>query len=301
MDHVSRYGVLLLFAFCFEICAGFCRLGSSIGVAQERTSRALQKHRTHRPPSQPRRLWMVRNIDLPEALIFYGVSAVVDYSSGEPRDGLEAILRECAEIETATVLLVTRRQDEEILAKTMRPAAATSSFTAVRWQQEPAPNPADLLGCIDSITVQPRPFGGSSGFGSKPADPERNPLPRHCVAFTTTVDQTRAARAAGMRVIAIDCNSSNQDDSQEDDLLADAVIRSYEEVNGLDDIATPGSFWLNPPHPRDDEGNAVDPEWLASCATEETVGIFSSESFPDDEMDDEDLQAILADIAPLNQ
>jgi len=26
----------------------------------------------------------------------------------------------------------------------------------------------------------------------------------------------------------------------------------------LEDIATPGSYWLNPPYPRDDEGNKVD-------------------------------------------
>jgi beta-phosphoglucomutase-like phosphatase (HAD superfamily) len=281
-DDVPRlYVLLLLFVCCYDSCTGFCcRLGSSISQGQER----IVKHGRAQYPS----LLMVRNIDLPEALIFYGLSSAVDDSTGEPRDGLEAILLECAEIKTAAVLLVQEHEDTTILTRIRRPA----SFTAIKRQQVPAPNPFDLLDCVQSITVQPRPFGGSSGFGSKPADPERNPLPRYCVAFTTTIDQTRAARAAGMRVIAVE-NFSMDDD--QDDILADAIIGSYEEINGLDDIATPGSFWLNPPHPRDDEGNSVDPEWLASYASsEEKVG----QNVPD-EMDDEDFKAILADIAPL--
>ena len=32
----------------------------------------------------------------------------------------------------------------------------------------------------------------------------------------------------------------------------------YWESIYMDDIAMPGSFWLNPPHPKDDEGNGVD-------------------------------------------
>jgi hypothetical protein len=273
--------LLLLFVCCYESCNGFCcRLGSSISKGQE----IIVNHR--RAQQQQPSLLMVRNIDLPEALIFYGLSSVVDDSTGESRDGLEAILRECAEIKTATVLLVKEHEDTTIPTR-IRPTL----FTAIKQQQIPAPNPVDLLDCVQSITVQPRPFGGSAGFGSKPADPERNPLPRYCVAFTTTIDQTRAARAAGMRVIAVE-NSAMDDD--QDDVLADAIIGSYEEINGLDDIATPGSFWLNPPHPRDDEGNSVDPEWLASSASEEKV----RQNVPD-EMDDEDFKAILADISPL--
>jgi hypothetical protein len=42
-----------------------------------------------------------------------------------------------------------------------------------------------------------------------------------------------------MRVIAVE-NSAMDDD--QDDVLADAILSSYEEINGLDDIATPGSF-----------------------------------------------------------
>jgi hypothetical protein len=36
------------------------------------------------------------------------------------------------------------------------------------------------------------------------------------------------------------------------------VPRNFWESITIDDIATPGSFWLNPPQPKDDEGNGVD-------------------------------------------
>lgn len=232
-------------------------------------------------------LSMVRNIDLPEALIFYGLSTIVD-ENGQQRIGLPEILQECAEIETAAVFLINNIED----LPAELPGASKASYHT-QMLCIPPPNPADLLTATESITVQPRPFGGSAGFGSKAADPERVPLAQHCVVFTTLINQTRAARAAGMRVIAV----GNDDDS-----LADAVIDSYEEIRGLDDIATPGSYWLNPPHPRDDEGNAVDPHWLATMATKDdeaaTKGAVQGQPV-NDEMDDDELQAILADMAPL--
>ena len=44
------------------------------------------------------------------------------------------------------------------------------------------------------------------------------------------------------------------------DADADATtdLDYYWESINMDDIAMPGSFWLNPPHPKDDEGNGVD-------------------------------------------
>ena len=85
-----------------------------------------------------------------------------------------------------------------------------------------------------------------------------------------------------MRVVSVDQN----------DLLADAVVDIIDF--GVDDIATPGSFWLNPPHPRDDEGNAVDPYNLAYGSPSS-----SPSSSDDNEIDDDQLRAILADLAPL--
>jgi hypothetical protein len=45
-----------------------------------------------------------------------------------------------------------------------------------------------------------------------------------------------------------------------DNPLADAVLDLDWSSIRMDDIATPGSFWLNPPHPKDDDGNRVDVE-----------------------------------------
>ena len=59
----------------------------------------------------------------------------------------------------------------------------------------------------------------------------------------------------GMRILCLEDTTTSDDD--DDDFLADAIINDYQNLY-LEDIATPGSFWLNPPYPRDDEGNKVD-------------------------------------------
>lgn len=45
-----------------------------------------------------------------------------------------------------------------------------------------------------------------------------------------------------------------------DNALANAVVDDSHDWSSLwmDDIATPGSYWWNPPRPRDNDGNAVD-------------------------------------------
>ena len=115
-------------------------------------------------------------------------------------------------------------------------------------------------------------------------------MPARTVVFCETVEQTRAARFCGMRVMCFHDND-----------LADAIVDAFDFY--LDDIATPGSFWLNPPHPRDDEGNKVYVEDLI----EEFEAVKDDKQNADqpaitresDEMDDDELQAILADMAPL--
>lgn len=96
--------------------------------------------------------------------------------------------------------------------------------------------------------------------------------------------------------------------------LSDAVVETlgdeddWEAVT-LDGISTPGSYWLNPPNPRDDEGNRVN--------IEEVVEFFQRErvSDPEDgemvnnegddfaanegEMDEEEMNRILADLDSL--
>ena len=225
---------------------------------------------------------MVRNIDLPECLIFYGVTSMMG-------DGLDRLLRECKEMETAVILIDNETDTDDSSVENQLEKMGVVRYRAT----EPPPNPRDLYESVNSVIVQPKPFGGSSGFGSKLPDPERPPLPQFTVVFGTTLDHTRAARACGMRVISL-----------VDNHLADAVIDEIDVY--LDDIATPGSFWLNPPHPRDDEGNRVDIfsviENLESL-TATTDGANDANSLCEprrNDAEEDDFDSILADIAPLS-
>eukprot|EP00977_Amphora_coffeiformis_P019619 scaffold7349_cov173-Amphora_coffeaeformis.AAC.100 len=225
-----------------------------------------------RQTSKP--LSMVRNIDLSECLIFYGDS-VLD----EEDDGLHSLIQECKETGAALLSISTNGETK------------SKSFPDVTFLSptREAPNPVDLWEAIQSVVIQPHPFGGSAGFGTKLPDPERHPMPSRTVVFCETVEQTRAARSCGMRVI---CFTDND--------LADAIVDTFDFY--LDDIATPGSFWLNPPHPRDDEGNKVYVDDLIlefETAGNEDKPKPDTESKASDDMDDDELKRILADMAPL--
>ena len=219
-------------------------------------------------------LSMVRNIDLPECLMFYGES-VLDTED----DGLHSLIQECKETGTA-LLSISTGED------TKWKAFPDVTFRSPTCE---APNPKDLWEAIQSVVIQPHPFGGSAGFGTKLPDPERNPMPARTVVFCETVEQTRAARSCGMRVMCFNDND-----------LADAIVDMFDFY--LDDIATPGSFWLNPPHPRDDEGNKVYVEDLIlefEKAGNEGETKPDTESEATDDIDDDELKRILADMAPL--
>ena len=221
-------------------------------------------------------LSMVRNIDLPECIVFYG-DTVLD----EDDTGLHSLFQECKDTKTAMISI----SDADV--------SQVAKFPDIifRPPTREAPNPKDLWDAMQSIIIQPRPFGGSAGFGSKLPDPERHPMPARTVVFCETIEQTRAARFCGMRVMSFSDND-----------LADAIIDSFDFY--LDDIATPGSFWLNPPHPRDDEGNKVYVEDLIDefeTKKRDDTGIVKDQnkSMESDEVDDDELKRILADMAPL--
>jgi hypothetical protein len=248
---------------------------------------------------------MVRNIDLPEALIFYGADMVVqrdDASSSSLtfQPGVQELMKECREIETLAIVIVEQNyhdhpDDLETISKTPK-----GPLFRMHQATRDAPNPRDVWEAIhnDGVEIQPKGFGGSSGFGRKLADPVRSPLPQHTVVLCSNEPQCRAAIYAGMRVICLHDND-----------ISDAVIDSLEEIC-LDDIATPGSFWLNPPHARDDESNTVDPvEVMLQYERErETVSDLqddgnlqlqtqnSNDSVAVDDMPDDELARILADM-----
>ena len=293
-------------------------------------------------------LWMVRNIDLVEALFFYGDDSIffsTSTSDQEDQDqyqllpGVASLIEECVRDDTAIVMLLDhQRQEIEFQKKKQLIVDSTPSLKKnnpnilyVRQSTVIPPNPADLYNCINDdddgkdgdygndddtrssgcITIQPKGFGGSSGFGTKNADPERPPLPRHCVVLCTTIEQCRAARSVGMRCLSLVDND-----------IADAVVGYAVEKDDIDplegwssitmdDIATPGSFWLNVCHPRDDEGNKADPVAIIKSYNQDDSRRNSDFSKVDDnknnsnntntneEPSDDELAAILADMDPL--
>ena len=140
-------------------------------------------------------LKMVRNIDLPECLIFFGRNTV--FSNGKDdaiaqavlRPGVERIIKEAHEIETSCLLLIEEEDTTSInLVREAIDRSAVSYNLLVKTCFEGeqcgniqvcSPSPLGLLNAIESITINPRGFGGSSGFGTKIADPKRQPLPKH--------------------------------------------------------------------------------------------------------------------------
>jgi hypothetical protein len=246
---------------------------------------------------------MVRNIDLAEAVIFYGSKCLFELTEGGDDDsmvvlsGVESLVKECLRDDTAVLAILEKENaaNHDKLVECLIPKGIQ-----VFYSQQPPPNPRGLWEAIHSITIQPKGFGGSSGFGTKAADPERSPLPQHVVVLCDTENKCRAARFAGMRVLCLTAG---------DNPLADAIVNGWDEFT-VDDIATPGSFWLNPPHPRDDQSNAVDPERVMlayekqQTTNPETIistgEMLNSQDnivvLDDARMSDDQLRAILADM-----
>jgi len=209
-----------------------------------------------------------------------------------------------------------------------------------------SPSPAFLMDSLNSIHIDPRGFGGSSGFGrGQWIEPRRSPMPARTVAFIagdwelkgdnekilneqellpTVQDRCAAARAAGCRIIYIEQSPDNPLENENasilDDIatmsLCDAVVTGYGSDNprdinpiSLDAISTPGEYWLNPPNPRDDCGNAVVVdevvEWFrlqrelddvvgdTNCVVEGDLQDDVSEA---EAMSDEEIDSILADL-----
>jgi citrate lyase subunit beta/citryl-CoA lyase len=76
-----------------------------------------------------------------------------------------------------------------------------------------------------------------------------------------------AARAAGMRCVVTRSAYTQNETFSGSDAVFDAIGDVGEERFSLDDLTTPGSFWLNPPLPRDAEGN-----WAAGSAPVQAGG-----------------------------
>ena len=136
-----------------------------------------------------------------------------------------------------------------------------------------------------STSLRPDGFGGSDGFGSQPRATEREPRAAWCVAFVTTFAECDGALRCGMRTLALPAEEGGWIDEDLEG-VADACLDDLSELaNGLDDLTTPGAYWLNPALPRDADGNKVDP----------TTGLTYTSGGADDE---EDADAVLRDMNP---
>lgn len=261
------------------------------------------------------RLHMVRNIDLAEAIIFYGTESIFTTSTTDDSEkiqllgGVENLIEECQRDDTAIIVLLEESIASDPSYTNLIIPTNNNKNIYIRKQVQVAPNPRDLYESIQSIIIQPKGYGGSSGFGIKDPDPQRVPLHKHCVVLCTTIDQCRAARYVGTRVLCLTDND-----------LADGIM--YDNNNNdngsspdwssicMDDIATPGSFWLNPPHPKDDDGNKIDLEEVisfyestssSSSTTSKAAATTTTKNTnnDDDDMSDDELAAILADMDSL--
>jgi hypothetical protein len=137
---------------------------------------------------------MLRNIDLPECIVFYGMETVVIEDEFEFQPGFVRFLQEALDIETATLLLSehkTSLQMKSVLLEccnfdSQKFSSPPLSMLELRSSLELptvmdqtsnlllvgkgySPSPAALLDTISSVMIEPKGFGGSGGFGIKHA------------------------------------------------------------------------------------------------------------------------------------
>jgi len=364
--------LLTISIVCLSYALGFQTIAAQPGNANRKASASTTK------------LQMVRNIDLPEAIVFYGVESMMEYgSSGDEDDsslmlrpGVVRLINECLDVGTAAILLSEEPDASETSARQLVLRACDSSLDAtaslniqkiieghenqvlhfrtlnshfvcpptIDYDEESSddqtdeedesiefynlqsngrsPSPAFLLDSLRSVIIDPRGFGGSSGFGrGQWVEPRRSPMTARTVVFiagdrvskngidvaegeerSTVKDRCAAGRAAGCRVIYLENLTSDENlpVSIEDDTdamsLCDAVIDSFGNDNAreiqpvsLDAISTPGDYWLNPPNPRDDVGNGV--------AVDEIVEYFRTEREMEDALSDSGCVVVDNDVA----
>mmetsp|Transcript_12503 Transcript_12503/g.27727 ORF Transcript_12503/g.27727 Transcript_12503/m.27727 type:complete len:427 (-) Transcript_12503:99-1379(-) len=353
----STVGSMILAASQIGASSGFvhpARHRRSLDSQWSRTKdERASYNRRHCPPSRTRSVWaptarggllMIRNVDLPECVIFYGTDSILDCGSCSDdasssssttaascaaRPGVSRLLNECREVGTPALLLTEHQRIDELQqrlssiqnseditefledgALSMRSSLDECVYAPSHpYYDDPdasdfyglgnhAPSPGFILDAIESISMIPLGFGGSSGFGVKQEGVERRPpLPKHCVVLVSgpdsrpaddddgidaeaiaesvgaairsnTVSRARctAGKLAGARVLYLEHMGLGTADAED---LADAIVPGLGsdddwEVVSLDDIATPGSYWLNPPVSRDEDGNRVN--LIALCS-----------------------------------
>ena len=194
---------------------------------------------------------MLRNIDRCEGVIFTR-DVALDAASGALRRGAGRIIAEAKEQGVLVALLVPHGEAHVV--------AGAPSWTLAASE----PQTAELTALREALNVEnPDGFGGSDGFGRAPGMAfGREPIAARCVVLVTTLQQTAAALGAGMRTVALPAVEGGWLD-EELDGVADVCLDymgEEEDVLALrvDDLSTPGAYWLNPAMPRDLDGMSVE-------------------------------------------
>jgi len=366
-------GLTVLFLAYYPGRAG--ALTASIKLSHSTFARRITRCRSnlnhqatspHTKKSPKRFLSMLRNFDLPETLIFYGIDAIID-TTQKIRPGVLRLIEEAIGLDIPSIILSESLTMNE-LAKIVEATDPSGTFLklsnekllhyrssleefiveedAMTDDEEAdvyipfrfvgkgvghAPCPAALYDAINTITISPKGFGGSAGFGVKNWEAGRIPLPQHCVVFVCSTSDRRktnvldrsdgsgsisrdrciSSRYCGMRTVYIEdegmiCTAEH---------VADAIVESLGteedwEMITIDDISTPGSFWLNMMQPKDADGYRISTEdiieedmdrrSLANSlddSEKDTISIDNEKNR--DVPDEEDIAKMLADLDSL--
>lgn len=273
-------------------CFGFQQSITATSRARNNNHIIHQHEHRHRSSTL---LCMVRNVDLPETIVFYGIESIMEPPSATSnnkewrmqrllRPGVKRLLEECNEVGTALLLLSEDIDDDDDdnnrLASIFREAycnddddttqcnnnvharclnynfathtllanseAGYNNHSGDNYDESlifynlqangRSPSPAFLLDSLNSVQINPRGYGGHSGFGrGQWIEPRRCPLPARTVVFiagdwslsthpppqkkgeetkrerivnnkrsTLSRDRCSAARAAGCRIIYLE-------------------------------------------------------------------------------------------------
>lgn len=81
--------------------------------------------------------------------------------------------------------------------------------------------------------------------------------PARCVVVEDSHIGVRAARSAGMRCVVTQSSYTADEDFALADAVFDMIGDAGDERFSLEDLTTPGSFWVNAPFPVDKDGNRI--------------------------------------------
>lgn len=190
---------------------------------------------------------MLRNIDRCELLI--ATDSSLAWSAGAPAPRL---LHEAVEQGTCLAFL---SHSSSTAAEPF--SLLDAPVAAVRHVCTGPLSPSAFSSVRRSFQITPDGFGGSDGFGRAPTQASRSPLASRTVVLVAELAECLCARAAGMRAVGV----PGADGHVQWDLegVADAVVDDVHALF-LDDLSTPGAYWLNTMVPFAPGGGPADPD-----------------------------------------